>query len=108
MARQTAAETARSAAKTARAAKPSKPYSGFPLFAHATGRWAKKIRGRFVFFGPWADPVVALARCREHRDRLFVIVTVGKCDSMIGSSRLDNSVSNSSALSLRESINHIS
>ena len=30
---------------TDKPAKPSKPYPEFPLFPHATGRWAKKIRG---------------------------------------------------------------
>lgn len=38
-----------------RAKKVSKPRPDFPLFPHATGRWAKKVRGRLVYFGKTAD-----------------------------------------------------
>lgn len=40
--------------------KPAKPTDGFPLFPHENGRWAKKIDGKLVYFGPWEDPATAL------------------------------------------------
>src|SRR6516165_11841724 len=63
--------------------KPRKPYPDFPLTAHNSGRWCKKIRGRVIFFGRWAhlvhgtlEPVPgdgwqeALACYQEQRDDL--------------------------------------
>ena len=56
---------------SSRGDKPAKPRPDFPLFPHATGRWAKKIKGKLHYFGPWADPDAALARYVEERDDLY-------------------------------------
>ncbi len=42
--------------------RPSKPWPEFPLFPHSTGRWAKKIKGKLHYFGPWSDPDGAYQR----------------------------------------------
>ncbi len=46
--------------KSKNPAKPAKPYPGFPMTPHPTGRWCKKIRGKLHYFGPWDDPDGAL------------------------------------------------
>lgn len=35
--------------------KPAKSKSGFPLTRHPSGRWCKKVKGRFYYFGKIAD-----------------------------------------------------
>jgi len=44
------------------------PTAKFPLFHHATGQWAKKIRGRTVYFG--TDKTDALKRYRSQAAEL--------------------------------------
>jgi len=57
-------------AANGKSTKPEKPTPDFPLFPHATGRWAKKICGHLVYFGPWRDPKGALEKYKREREDL--------------------------------------
>lgn len=55
-------------------ARPEKPRPDFPLFPHRNGRWAKKVRGSFVYFTHWAkDPKgdAAAIQWSEQKDDLL-------------------------------------
>ena len=54
-----------------KSSRPSKPHPDFPLFPHGCGQWAKKIKGRVVYFGSWKDPQAALERWLKERDYLL-------------------------------------
>ena len=95
--------------------KPPKPYPHFPLFPHDTGRWAKKIRRRFVYFTPWRTPLgetlpdgggwrAALAEFERVADDLFAGREVDPVDdsAITGRARLKRSTP--IARALRESI----
>jgi integrase len=48
----------------------SKPYPDYPLYPHRSGKWAKKIKGKTVYFGRLDNPDGALAEYQAHKAKL--------------------------------------
>lgn len=66
--------------------KPKKPFKDFPLFPHANGQWAKKIKGKLYYFGLWEEPDAALKRWQDHlagRTRVEDITVKGLCNAFM-------------------------
>lgn len=70
------AESSKPKTKRKSPARPAKPYKDFPLFAHICGYWAKKINGKFHYFGKWGGEQPnswqdALAEYMQVKDALY-------------------------------------
>lgn len=51
--------------------KPDKPYKEFPLYAHASGQWIKRIKGKIWYFGVWSDPDGAIEKYKREIDDIM-------------------------------------
>ena len=49
----------------------AKPHPDYPLTAHPSGRWCKKVRGKIWFFGKIDDHQAALEKWLEQKDDLL-------------------------------------
>jgi integrase len=54
-----------------RGGKPGKPHPDYPLYPHASGQWAKRVRNKVHYFGPWSDPDAALKKWLKEKDDLL-------------------------------------
>ncbi|QDT39234.1 tyrosine-type recombinase/integrase [Stratiformator vulcanicus] len=60
--------------KSSAASRPKKPRPDFPLYAHACGRWAKKVRNKVHYFEKWTeDPQgdASLERWLDEKEDLY-------------------------------------
>lgn len=75
MSKPTKNKAAKKAAKKTRPRQCSRPellpHPDFPLFPHGSGRWAKKVRGKLHYFGPWDNPDAALEKWLAEKDDLL-------------------------------------
>jgi hypothetical protein len=53
------------------------------LFPHASGRWCKKVRGKFHYFGMWGDPQAALDKWLAEKDYLLAGRPVPRGDGLV-------------------------
>lgn len=49
-------------------ARPKKPYPDYPLYAHPTGYWSKKINGKILSFGRWGRVVKGVVNALPYEE----------------------------------------